>query len=722
MPGPIKRELCKHVGQFMTGDGQLNPITYIPDLSPSAAVHRDHFIVCGLGSLGQQIIVNLTKFSFDSFEVHIAGINRQPVTDWEVDDLSNMLSQPPIIGDCRRDRILQAAGIDRCRAVLIVTSDESTNVQTAIAVRRLNPKVHIVVRSSRQGLNRLLSRQLGQFVALDATELPAMTFALAGLEDNTRSVFNIDTLQFRVVERQITQQDPQYCNLPVHQLHRQHVRLLNLKPFNNPHQPIGWATTASSMFHRWQPHVRVQSGDQVAYVEVKALSHSQIVNLPKRANAWRNLLQGIGDVIDGEWRRRLWAFWRSSEQKSLRRMTAIALTTALILWTTGSLLLYFFSNADITFTKAIVLGAILILGGYGDVFGGFEKSQAPGWVMIVCLLIATTSLLMVIGVLGLLADQLISSRFEFLQRRPKVPKEDHVIVVGLGRVGKRVTRILQDLRQPLVAITHQLDNPALRNQIPLLEGPMLQQLQEANLSTARSVIAVTDDPVLNLEVALIAAETLENQDRPFTPVIRTLSQLFSDNIKSFLPQARSFSVYALSAEAFAGAAFGENILGLFRLNQQTILITEYTIEHGDSLNGKPLAEIAYGYGVVPILLRQNQPNRQYQDYPMPSDDLRVHMRDKLYVLSSINGLRRIERGEMTPPRQWLLEVEAPSNLNILPEAGSLLAKLSNIKLEHCHRLMKTLPNSLQLALYDYQAHRLLQELQRFIPIRLSPLK
>ena len=60
----------------MTGDGQLNPITYIPDLSPSAEVHRDHFIVCGLGSLGQQIIVNLTKFSFDSFEVHIAGINR----------------------------------------------------------------------------------------------------------------------------------------------------------------------------------------------------------------------------------------------------------------------------------------------------------------------------------------------------------------------------------------------------------------------------------------------------------------------------------------------------------------------------------------------------------------------------------------------------------------------------------------------------------------------
>ncbi|MEM6255942.1 MAG: NAD-binding protein [Cyanobacteria bacterium P01_D01_bin.156] len=707
----------------MAGDDiNFSPKTFMPDLPPSEGVHRDHFMVCGLGSLGQQIIVNLTKFSFDSFEVCISGIDRQPVEEWEAEDLPTMLHQPPIVGDCRRDYVLQQAGVEHCRAVLIVTSDESTNVQTAIAVRRLNPHAHIVVRSSRQGLNRLLSRQLERFVALDATELPAMTFALAGLEDNTLSVFNIDTFQFRVVERQITAQDPQYCNTPVHRLHRQSMRLLNLHPANNPHQPIGWATTASSMFHRWQPHVRVHAGDQVAYVEVQSLTPSQIANIPKRQRPWwEKLRQGIGDLLDGEWRRRLWNFWQSPDQHSLRRMVAIALTTALVLWILGTLLLLF-NIPDITLTKSIVLGVVLILGGYGDVFGGFEESGAQGWVLIACLMITITSLLMVIGVLGLLADQLLSSRFEFLQRRPKVPTEDHVIVLGLGRVGKRVIRILQDLRQPLVAITHHVDNPALRHQIPLLEGPMLQQLEAANLATARSVIAVTDDPVLNLEIALIATEASEHKARPFTPVIRTLSQLFSDNIQAFLPQARSFSAYALSAEAFAGAAFGENILGLFRLNQQTILVTEYTIEYGDSLNGKPLAEIAYGYGVVPILLRQIQPNGQYHNYPMPSDDMRVRVGDNLYVLSSINGLRRIERGEMTSPRQWSLEVERPLNPNMVSEASNILARLSSLQLNDCHRLMNTLPNTVQLALYDYQAYRLMQELKRYVPIRLSPLR
>ncbi len=107
---------------------------------------------------------------------------------------------------------------------------------------------------------------------------------------------------------------------------------------------------------------------------------------------------------------------------------------------------------------------------------------------------------------------------------------------------------------------------------------------------------------------------------------------------------------------------------------------------------------------------------------MPSDDLRVHIRDKLYVLSSINGLRRIERGEMTSPRQWFLEVDVPLNPNMVSEASSVLAKVSNVQLEDCRRLMDTLPNTLQLALYDYQAHRLIQELKQYVPIRLSPLR
>ncbi|WP_292871643.1 hypothetical protein [Nostoc sp. LPT] len=52
---------------------------------------------------------------------------------------------------------------------------------------------------------------------------------------------------------------------------------------------------------------------------------------------------------------------------------------------------------------------------------------------------------------------------------------------------------------------------------------------------------------------------------------------------------------------FACAAFGENVLSLFHLNEQIVMVTEYKIEDGDTLNGLLLSEIASGYSVVPIL-------------------------------------------------------------------------------------------------------------------------
>lgn len=246
------------------------PETLMPAAVTRSAPIKDKFIVCGLGSLGQQSIIKLKKFDYDPYEVAITAIDRQAVETWEINDLPGQLAVPPILGDCRREDVLKKAGIEASRAILIVTSDESTNVECAIAARRLNPNVQIILRSSRHSLNTLLERQLGKFVALDATELPAMTFALAGLGDDTVSVFTIGRHRFRIVERFVRAGEPRFDQKQVQTLHQGSFRLLDLKPVESPSQPLGWATTASSVFHRWQPYIRVTAGDRVAYVETVA--------------------------------------------------------------------------------------------------------------------------------------------------------------------------------------------------------------------------------------------------------------------------------------------------------------------------------------------------------------------------------------------------------------------------------------------------------------------
>ncbi len=678
------------------------------------AADKDHFIVCGLGSLGQQSIVKLKKFDCDPFEVHITAIDQNPIHVWEIDDLPGQLAAPPFIGDCRREDMLRAAGIEISRAILIVTSDESVNIECAIAARRLNPNIQIILRSSRHSLNALLARQLGKFVALDATELPAMTFALAGLGDDTVSVFTIGHHRFRVTERFISADDSRFVHQPVQQLHRGQFRLLDLNPVENPQQPLGWATTASSVFHRWQPHVRVLPGDRIAYIEV-----DDGLNSPKERHSLLTALkQLIEDLRINNWRSRLSNLRKSSEE-SLGRVVAIALFTAIILWASGTLLLKA-TVPDLAWVKAITLGAILLLGGYGDVFGGFNDPITPGWVLLVCLMITLASILVVLGVLGLVAERLLNSRFDFLQKRPRIPRSNHVIVIGLGRIGRKVTSLLLELGQPMVVIAAEPRSPELFTQVPLLIGNILEALPAANLATAKSVIAVTNDQMLNLEVALLASEQTLNRDRTFSPVVRTRSQSFSDNLAAMMPQAQTFCPYALSAEAFAGGAFGENILGLFRLSDQTILIAEYAIELGDTLAGQQMAQVSYGYGVVPILRETRDAEGKLCTILLPTDDQCLQAGDRLFALSSINGLRRIERGEKTSPRLWRLTVDALPKPEVMTDVVQRFANLTNLDHEQSRKFIEGIPTAIDIELYDYQAARLIQTMKESLPMRLSP--
>ncbi|MCU0565080.1 MAG: NAD-binding protein, partial [Oculatellaceae cyanobacterium Prado106] len=314
---------------------------------------------------------------------------------------------------------------------------------------------------------------------------------------------------------------------------------------------------------------------------------------------------------------------------------------------------------------------------------------------------------------------LITSRFDFLRKRPPIPKHNHVVLVGVGRLGQRIADLLQTFRQPFVAITEQTDL-ASRSSMPILLGNPLQELPKANLAWAKSIIVVTDDQMLNLEIALLARNAAQQFQREIGLVVRTYDQRFSDNLSNLLPDAKALAAYALSAEAFAGAAFGENILSLFRLNNQTILVTEYLIRPGDTLIGKLLSQISYGYSVVPILHQENHPSLQGDPsrFLLPPDERVLEEGDRLVILSSINGLRRIEHGDMLPPRRWRLRVEQTLNQAILQEASSRLFRIAGCSLEQARALMEQLPGEMELELYDYQAHQLEQELGRLLPTRL----
>ncbi len=309
-----------------------------------------------------------------------------------------------------------------------------------------------------------------------------------------------------------------------------------------------------------------------------------------------------------------------------------------------------------------------------------------------------------VGVLyALLTEKLLTLRFEFMERRPPVPEKDHVVVIWLGRVGRQVVAALQELNQPVLGISsHSLDADLLPK-VPLITGDVTAALNKANLATAKSLVAVSEDEIQNLEMGLLA-HRLNPHCRA---IIRTYDQQFTDRVAQIFPFAQVLCASALSAEAFAGAAFGEQVIGLFRLHEQTVLITQYQIESEDTLVDRLLSEVAYGYGVVPLWHQpQGQPGKI-----MPSDDARLQPGDGLVVLATISGLRRIEQHQMAP-RTWHVYLNQALTADALFDGAAEIARVAGYRLGEAREFMAQLPGTLPLPLYRHQALRLSRLLTR----------
>ncbi|MGC9503684.1 potassium channel family protein [Baaleninema sp.] len=648
----------------------------------------DLFLVCGLGSLGQQCVLALKDFG-----VRVIGIELTPPSYWDVPNLPELLDDL-IIGDCRQNRVFEQAQIHRCRAVLLVTSDEAINIETALAVRRLNPRTRLVVRSAKDTLNQLLQRQLGNFTALEPTQLPVTAFALAALSVKTLGFFNLDGTWLRVVRRKIEPSHP-WGGRNLHELNSRTQRIL---------AHSGDVTDAAEPFHCWHPETRICPSDVVVYVET---TDRWTFRRPRNRKIDRNRLHSPWRRVYPEELKRLWVKIWSNPSDRAWRVAIVCGITVFALLGIGTVLFHRY-YPETTWMSAFYATAILLLGGYSDLFGNFTPLpvEIPHWLQSFGLLLTLAGTAFVGVLYALLTQALLSARFQFTQQRPPLPKRDFIVIVGLGRVGQRVASLLQSFQQSIVGVAFNADlDRNILPQIPLLLGSPREVLPHVNFADAQSLLVLTDEEITNTEVALIAREA----NPQLRLAIRTQHQRLSEDLAELFPKAQIICAYSVAAEAFAGAAFGEKILSLLRLNDTTVLVTEYQVEAGDTLNGLLLAEVAYGYGVVPLL---------HQRFPgssklMPLDDVVLEIGDRLVVLATSEGLRRVEYGDRSRfSRNIWIRVTGVMTPDSAFEGANAISRIAGYRLKEARELFDRLPITLPKPLYQHQAWRLLRALYK----------
>lgn len=135
---------------------------------------RHHFVVCGLGGIGVQIVTHLHSCGHE-----VVVIEQDP--NCRFLNTVRALKIPVIQGDASLPAALKAANYEHSQALLAVTSDDTANLEIALNAKGLNSRVAAIVRYQDPDFARM-AQQVFEFEAvLSPTELVAPAFAAAAL-------------------------------------------------------------------------------------------------------------------------------------------------------------------------------------------------------------------------------------------------------------------------------------------------------------------------------------------------------------------------------------------------------------------------------------------------------------------------------------------------------------------------------------------------------------
>jgi Trk K+ transport system NAD-binding subunit len=154
----------------------------------------------------------------------------------------------------------------------------------------------------------------------------------------------------------------------------------------------------------------------------------------------------------------------------------------------------------------------------------------------------------------------------------------HVVIAGLGMVGFRVERLLDELRVPTVIVERSSDNrfkEAAAYLAPVLSGDvrLRENLERAGIGEASCIIACTDDDVTNIAACV--------QARRLNPSIRTVARVFDDELADRLGGFgidASLSTSNAAADAFVGAATDERAVRRIAVDGFELVALRYEID------------------------------------------------------------------------------------------------------------------------------------------------
>lgn len=469
------------------------------------------FLVAGLSHLTVRVAEALAQ---QHAEVVVIG---EPDRDPSARDITSRLPDDArlVVAGRDRDDTLLDAGIIGATGFLAVGDDDLDNLRYAGDAHALAPEVPVVLRTFQPELADHLADSLNIRRAYSVAALAAPAFVAASFAEEVVTTLRLGDEEIPLCVLDINASSP-LAGLPIDEVKA----------------ATQCAVVAVRVRQDWvpatDPAARIEAGARV----LVGGRHADVLALAARNDP------GVGAAPVSRRRRR--------SRGRAPRLTATLLPISAAVFAVVFVLTAIVNRVvfDLDATDAINVAVTTTLGGSGP------PTQIE-WVQLfnILAIVAGTVLLWVL--LSHITAMVLAERFESRMTKRASRMRDHVVVVGLGKIGYRVVQVLDELGIPTVAIEHApnsrfLDAVATHTPVISGDGQLAENLQRAAVERARCVIACTNDDLANLASCLEA--------RNLNADIRTVTRVFDEQLASRLGDAFRVDV-ALSSTSIAASAF-----------------------------------------------------------------------------------------------------------------------------------------------------------------------
>ncbi|MGY4682967.1 potassium channel family protein [Micromonospora aurantiaca (nom. illeg.)] len=210
-----------------------------------------HVVMIGLGNIGTRVMAQLHDFG-----VEVVAIDKNP--DARGAPLARRLGVPLIVGDAGREETLRSASVDTCQALVVVSTDDGTNLRAALIARSLDPDLRVVLRLFDGDFAERIQQAFGIGISRSVSYLAAPAFAAALLDRAVVATIPVDRHALLVTEVPVVAGSP-LDGSPLSAVARPgEVRLL---AHTRPNQKADWSA---------DPRMVIQAGDRLTVVARRA--------------------------------------------------------------------------------------------------------------------------------------------------------------------------------------------------------------------------------------------------------------------------------------------------------------------------------------------------------------------------------------------------------------------------------------------------------------------